>query len=136
MFGLQDGCRAGVGRTPMRLLAEVAPYRRPGGADRLAQRLRRDVPIALLDRNRVGLDDEVGGFVGFGARERGGGRGFVRPHRGAVEVLAPAFVRLKNDNAIREAAGGDDVGHSDLSRGASIRPHIRSLADFTTTLYD
>ena len=61
------------------LLAEIAPDRRPGRADRLAQRFRDDMAVADFDRDRVGVDDEVLRLVLLGARERGGGRGRVRP---------------------------------------------------------
>src|SRR5271166_3712172 len=102
MVGLLHGER----RVALGLLAEIAPDRRPGGADRLAQRLRRDMPVALIDRDRIGLDDEVLLLVLFRPRQRRRRRGRVAPDRSAVEVLAPALVRsLKNDNAIREAVG-------------------------------
>ena len=85
------------------------------------------MPVALIDRDRIGLDDEVLLLVLFRPRQRRRSRGRVAPDRGAVEVLAPALVcSLKNDNAIREAVGGDDVGHLDLSGGVRT-PRLESL---------
>ena len=48
-----------MGRLSVRLLAKIAPDRRPGRADRLAQRFGRAMPVALLDRDRIRLDDQV-----------------------------------------------------------------------------
>ena len=123
-------------RLALRLLAEIAPDRRTGRADRLAQRLRRDMAVADLDRNRIGLDDDVLRLVLFRARQRRGGRGRVGPHGGAVEVLAPASVGgLKHDNAIREAAGGDDIRHR-ISRSGAGRRFGTHVADYTANLYN
>src|SRR5260370_37726834 len=112
MFGLHRDLGAGMRRLALRLLAEIAPYRRPRGADRLAQRLRREMAIALLDGNLVSVDHEISRLVFFRARESGGRRRLVGPHGGAVEVLAPTVVAsLEDHDAIREAGGGDDIGH-------------------------
>jgi hypothetical protein len=117
MFSLRNSRRAGERGATHGLFAEIAPNRRPGRADRLAQRFRDDVAIADFDRDRVSVDDAVARLVFLGARER---RRRIRPHRGAVKVLAPAVIgRLKNDNAIREAAGDYDVGHASLADGAT-----------------
>ena len=76
---------------------------------------------------RNSVDDQIARHVLRGARERGLGRRGVRQNRGAVEVLAPARIGgLKNDNAIRKAVGGDDVGHLDHSSGVAT-PGLESL---------
>jgi hypothetical protein len=43
--------------------------------------------------------------------------------------------RLKNDNAIREAAGGYDIGHAGLADGAPA-PLENILADYTANIYN
>jgi hypothetical protein len=86
MVGLLHGRRPGERRVAFGLLAEIAPDRRPGGADRLAQRLRRDMPVALIDRDRVRLDDEVLLLVLLRPRQRRRNRGGFAPDRSAVEV--------------------------------------------------
>ena len=92
--------------------------------------------VADLDRDRIGLDDEVLHLVFLGPRERVGRRGFVRPHRGAVEILAPAQIgSLKHDNAIREAAGGDDIRHRFSLSGAG-RRFGTHVTDCTANLYN
>src|SRR5208282_214920 len=136
MFGLQRGRRAGKRGMALGLLAEIAPDRRPGRADRLTQSYRDDMAVADFDRDGVGLDDEVLRLVLLGARKRGGGRSRVRPHRGAIEILAPILIGgLENDNAIREAAGGDDIGHADLAGGERSRRR-GPIADYTANIYD
>jgi hypothetical protein len=136
MFSLRKGGRAGERGAARGLLAQIAPDRRPGRPDRLAQRFRDDMAVADLDRNRVRLDDEVARLVLLGARKRHGRRGRVRRYNGAIEVLAPAAIgRLKNDNAIREAAGGYDVGHPILADGAPA-PLEKTIADYTINIYN
>ena len=47
------------GAPDQRLLAQIAPDRRPRRPDRLAQSLGREMAVALLDHDRIGVDDEV-----------------------------------------------------------------------------
>src|SRR5579863_4134421 len=116
MLALQGGLGTGSRRKPQRLLAEIAPDRRPRRADRLAQGLRREMAVALLDRHGIGVDDEIVRLVLSGARERAGGRLRVAHDRRAIEILAPAPVAAqKDDDAVREAVGGDDIGHVALA---------------------
>jgi hypothetical protein len=42
--------------------------------------------------------------------------------------------RLKNDKAIREAAGGYDVGHASLADGATA-PIENTVTDYTRNIY-
>src|SRR5579863_1016435 len=101
MIGLRRGLGTRMGRLTARLLAKVTPDRGSGGPDRLAQRLRRHVSVALRDRNGVSVDDDVRRFVLLGAAERASGRLRIGADRGAVEVLAPAVVGLEHDDAVR-----------------------------------
>ena len=81
-----------MGREASRLLAEVAPVGRPGGADRLAESLGSEMAIALLDRHGIGVDDEIARFVLPRSCERRSRRSRAGEHCGAVEILAPAFI--------------------------------------------
>ena len=111
-------------RKPLRLLAEIAPHRRPGGADRLAQGFGDDVSVSDLDREGIDVDDEIARRIFEGARGRGLGRLGVGQHRSAVEVLAPARLGgLKDDDAVRKAVGGDHIGHRSLGRRDSAGSH-------------
>src|SRR5580658_9572983 len=119
MFGLQGGLWTGAGREPQRLLAEIASSRWSRGADRFAQGLGSEMAIALIDRNRVGVDDHIARLVLPGAGDRLGGRLRVGQHRGSIEILAPASVgALKHDDAVRQTVGGDDIGHAGLAKWA------------------
>src|SRR5579863_2484305 len=116
MIGLRCGLGSGMGRLSVRLLAEIAPDRRAGGPDRLAQRLGNEMAVAVLDRNRIDVDDEIGRFVAPGAIQTARGRLRVSLDGGAVEILAPAAVgALEHDDAVDETACSDDVGHSGLA---------------------
>ena len=88
-----------------------------GPAARIASRsaLGTTCPFRVSTAKGVDVDDDIARRVLERARGRRLGRGGVRQNRGAVEVLAPARVGgLKHDHAIREAVGGDDIGHGDL----------------------
>src|SRR5260370_40861803 len=135
MFGLYRALWAGMWGLTLRLLAEIAPHRRSRRADRLAQGLWNDMAVALLDGDLVGVDDEIVRLVFPRARQGGGGRRLVRPYRGAVEVFAPAVGALKNHNPIREAVGGDDIGHSGDSHGAGA-PSRKPIAYYTSVIYN
>ena len=96
----------------MGLLAQVAPNRGSGGADRLPQRLGNEVPVPAFDFDRVRADDLAVRFRSLGAGQRGRLRALVGKHRPAVEVLAPAAVGvLKYDDSIAETIGGDHRVH-------------------------
>src|SRR5271169_1527498 len=136
MIGLRRGLGAGARREAHRLLAEVAPVGRPGGANRLPQRLGSKMAVALLNRDRIGVDDEIARFVLFRPRERAGRGLRIGEHRGAVEILAPGLADgLEDDDAVAETVGGDHVGHVALAqRAPSALPYI-GLAYLTTTIY-
>src|SRR5579871_1409770 len=100
MIGLRCGLGSGMGRLSVRLLAEVAPVRRAGGPDRLAQRLGNEMAVAVLDRDRINVDDKIGRFVAPGAIKGARTRFCVSLDGCAVEILAPAAVgALEHDNA-------------------------------------
>src|SRR5690242_17553599 len=101
MVRLRRGLGPRLRRKASRLLAKVAPDRRARGPDRLAQGLRRQVSVALRDRNGIWVDDDIVRFVLFGAAERAGGCLRIGADRRAVEILAPAVVSLEHDNAVR-----------------------------------
>src|SRR5271170_5353433 len=129
MVGLRRGLGTSAGRKADRLLAEVAPVRRSGGADRLAEGLGSEMAIALLDRDRIGVNDEIACFVPLGVRERVSRRLRIGQHRGAVEILAPGLVGgLKDDDAVGQTVGGDHVGHLALTgRAPSARRRLASI---------
>jgi hypothetical protein len=52
----------------LRLLAEITPHSRAGRADGLAERLWRDMAIALIDWNQISVHDHIGRLVLFGSR--------------------------------------------------------------------
>src|SRR5271165_1961724 len=136
MVGLRRGLGTGAGREAHRLLAEVAPVRRPGGADCLAERLWSEMAVALLDRDRVSVDDEIARFVPLGPGERVGRRWRIGEHRGAVEILAPRLVDgLKDDDAVGQTVGGDHIGHLALTKAALGASPGNLLAYLTTTIY-
>src|SRR6185437_5383694 len=124
MFGLRRGLGTRIGREASRLLAQIPPDRGSGGPDRLAQRLRRHVSVALSDRNGVSVDDDVRRLVLIGA------------HVSAVEILAPAVVGLEHDDAVGEPVGGDDIGHCGTRETRASRASIGdALAYLTATIY-
>src|SRR5277367_2238059 len=136
MVGLRRGLGTGAGREARRLLAEVAPVRRPGGADRFAQGLGSEMAIALLDRDRIGVDDEIIRLVPFGPRERLGRRWRIGQHCGAVEILAPRLVDgLKDDDAVGQTIGGDHIGHLALTAPALGASWTNVVAYLTTAIY-
>ena len=113
-------------RLALRLLAEVAAHRRPGGADRFAQRLGRVMAVAQLDRDRIGVDDLAPRDSFGGQRERGLTRRRVGVDGGAREVFGPAAVGvLEHDDAVGEPIGGDDLAHE---ASISWRPRLRSMS--------
>src|ERR1700678_3175855 len=112
MRGLHGGALHDGGRLAVGLLAQVAPGGGSRGADRLAQRLRNEMPVPTFDFDRVGADDFAVHFRLLGARQRSGLGALVREHRAAMKILGPATVRgLKNDDAIAQAIGRDHRGH-------------------------
>src|SRR6185437_5256996 len=124
MFGLRRGLGTRIGREASRLLAQIPPDRGSGGPDRLAQRLRRHVSVALSDRNGVSVDDDVRRLVLLGAHVR------------AVEILAPAVVGLEHDDAVGEPVGGDDIGHCGTRETRASRASIGdALAYLTAAIY-
>src|SRR5271167_737258 len=136
MVGLHRGLGARVGREARRLLAEVAPVRRPGGANRLAKGFGSEMAIALLDRHRIGVDDEIARFVPPRPRERIGGCGRIGQHRGAVEILSPRFAGgLKDDDPVGQTVGGDHIGHGVLTWGARGASPRRGLPYLTIAIY-
>src|SRR5271154_2743233 len=136
MVGLRRGLGTSAGRKADRLLAEVAPVRRSGGADRLAEGLGSEMAIALLDRDRIGVNDEIACFVPLGVRERVSRRLRIGQHRGAVEILAPGRAGgLKDDDAVGQTVGGDHVGNLDLERTGAERRSAALLAYLTIAFY-
>src|SRR5690348_14118467 len=136
MFGLRRGLGTRIGREASRLLAQIPPDRGSGGPDRLAQRLRRHVSVALSDRNGVSVNDDVRRLVLLGALERAGGCLRIGAHVSAVEILAPAVVGLEHDDAVGEPVGGDDIGHCGTRETRASRASIGdALAYLTATIY-
>src|SRR6185437_13396676 len=136
MIGLRRGLGTRMGRLTARLLAEVTPDRGSGGPDRLAQRLRRHVSVALRDHNGVSVDDDVRRLVLLGALKRAGGCLRIGAHVSAVEVLAPAVVGLEHDDTVGEPVGGDDIGHCGTRETRASRASIGdALAYLTATIY-
>src|SRR5271154_558690 len=136
MVGLRRGLGTSAGRKADRLLAEVAPVRRSGGADRLAEGLGSEMAIALIDRDRIRVDDEIARFVLLRPRERVGRRLRIGQHGGAVEIFAPSLVDgLKDDDAVGQTVGGDHVGHLAPTKAALSASPAKLLAYLTTTIY-
>jgi hypothetical protein len=79
------------------------------------------VTAAHLDDDGIGVDDDVARFVPFGEDQRRFGRLGAVIDRSACEILDPAGLGLKNDNAVNQTIGGDDFARRKLLVDADAR---------------
>src|SRR5580658_1246268 len=99
-------------RLSLRLLAQIEADGRPRCADQFAQRLGRVMAVAQFDEHGIGLDDQIARLVLFRQSEGRLGRRGLRVDRGMREILDPAAgLILKQNNAVAQAIGGNDVAH-------------------------
>ena len=125
---LRRGALEPVRRLALRLLAEIAPHRRPRGADRLAQRLRHVMAAAQFEVDPVGVDDFIGGGALRRLLQRGGLRLRIADDSALMEILAPAACGgQKHDEPIAQAIGGDHSVH-DPKAFRSVSTSARSMA--------